>query len=293
MDAPLIKMFLASGKATGWEHKEMLANIETSGVHLSLDELGELVEEFSDAQTTAILDMTATDARRIMLIGFLRGAYVQELTSIAKGLGIRITEKDARKGGERMKRRVVWELDKPANRERMATHGVYTFLRNAQLRDKVLQGPQEDAHAVVQQALDILLDIKSLGMTPIPDLARASTILTMASFLSEDVLVAWLRWIQETWTDGEDVVRSALWRGLNLWIHAHTEHKARDPKRTTAQSDYEKVCEELAALKANYEADMREMWAIMERQKEQLLARVRGEPESSTARVLAGTAFSL
>ena len=263
----------------------MLANIQTSGVHLTLDELGQLVEEFSDAQTTAILDMTATDARRIMLIGFLRGAYAQELTSIAKGLGIRITEKDTRKGVERMKRRVVWELDKLANRERMATHGVYTFLRNAQLRDKVLQGPQEDAHAVVQQTLDVLLDAKSLGTNPIPDLARASTILTMAAFLSEDVLVAWVRWIQKTWTDGEDVVRSALWRGLTLWIHAHAEHKATDPKQT-AQSDYDKVCEELAALKANYEADMREMWVVMERQKEQLLSRVRGEPQSSTAGAL-------
>ena len=287
MDAPLIELFLASSKATGWEHKEVLANIQTSGVHLTLDELGELVEEFSDAQTTAVLDMTPTDARRMMIVGFLRGAYVQEMAGIAKGLGIRITDKDARKGVERMRRRMVWELDKPVNRERMATHGVYTFLRNAELRDKVLQGPQEDAHTVVQQTLDILLDTKSLGTNPIPDLARASTILTMAAFLSEDVLVAWLRWILETWTDGEDVVRSALWRGLNLWIHAHAEHKARDPKRT-AQSDYEKVCEELAALKANYEADMREMLAVMERQKEQLLARVRGEPESSTARVLAG-----
>ena len=202
MDAPLIELFLASSKATGWEHKEVLANIQTSGVHLTLDELGELVEEFSDAQTTAVLDMTPTDARRMMIVGFLRGAYAQEMAGIAKGLGIRITDKDARKGVERMRRRMVWELDKPVHRERMATHGVYTFLRNAELRDKVLQGPQEDAHAVVQQTLDILLDTKSLGTNPIPDLARASTILTMAAFLSEDVLVVWLRWILETWTDG-------------------------------------------------------------------------------------------
>ena len=220
-------------------------------------------------------------------IGFLRGAYAQGLTSIAKGLGIRITEKDVRKGVERMRRRMAWELDKPANRERMATHGVCAFLRNAQLRDKIRKGPQEDAHAVVQQTLDILLDTKSLGTNPIPDVARASTILTMAAFLSEDVLVAWIRWIQETWTDGEDIVRSALWRGLRLWIQARTEHKARAPKQI-AQSDEEKVREELAALKANYEADMREMWAVMERQKEQLLARVRGESESSTVRVLEG-----
>ncbi len=28
MDAPLIELFLGSSKATGWEYKEMLANIQ-------------------------------------------------------------------------------------------------------------------------------------------------------------------------------------------------------------------------------------------------------------------------
>ena len=265
-------------------------DVTKRAVEVSLTELAELCSELVDEEV--VLGLSVAEVRRLMLLGFLEGKTPSQLQRIATSLGVRITPKDCRRGTQQILHRLVGELEKPSIQEKMFRRYLTLYLSDAEIREKIMAGPGTDAANVAMQMLALRMDIlEPLGMPQLVIKHRHSdNIMLLASLLSDEVFEQWANWIRTTWNIGEPMILVSLWHKLEVWLRYH-QKRGRGlgiGKPSKSSTDDEAVREELAALKANYEADMREMWAVMERQKEQLLARVRGEPESSITRVLNG-----
>ncbi len=259
-------------------------DVTKRAVEVSLAELAELCSELVDEEVVLVLSIA--EVRRLMLLGFLEGKTPSQLQRIAMSLGVRITAKDCRRGTQQILYRLVGELEKPSVQEKMFRRYLTLYLSDTEIRDKIIAGPGEDAANVAMQMLQLRLDIlEPLGMPQVVIQQRHSdNIMLLASLLSDEVFEQWAHWIRTTWDIGEPMILVSLWHKLEVWLRYHQKRGKNSGNPSKNSTADEAVREELAALKANYEADMREMWAVMERQKEQLLARVRGEPESSAGK---------
>ena len=239
-----------------------------SRVQFSLDELAQLCGDLEDDE--AALELTAADVRRLLIVGFVEDEGSQQLKNMAAVLGVRITPKDFQRGEKQVRARLIHELEKPSVREKM-THRATTIFVGQELREKVAAGPATDAGDVASQMIRSLMDVERMPYdipAAMAEQMQVDTMMTVAAFVSEEAVRLWGDWVRDSgWTNGQSLFLAVLWRKLELWLGYHQKRTKSDAEQPVASVNYKALYEE---LKATYEADMREMWAVLERQRKRV-----------------------